>query len=216
MVFPLKVDFATTPILTEIDKANEIKTVAETYKKAHRQIIETSKQDDVNSKLGYLRELKDEYDKTVMKIKSTKGAIDSTEALQKLNLKFLEILASPESLSKTDKAALVREERVEYLTSAFTKEIAERIENLYKIDHAEILQKTLQNTFKVISTNSRQSDEEKSKQIKVLLKNVDMVLASPSKDIKANLSAITNTIPVKSTFAEKAKNKVGDGLVVGS
>jgi flagellin-specific chaperone FliS len=214
--FPLQVDVTTTPILAEIDKVNEIQTVAGTYKKAHRKIIETSKQEDVNPKLESLKKLKDEYDKTVMKIKSTEGAIDSTEALQKLNLKFLEILASPESISKTNKAELVREARVEYLSSAFTKEIAERIEKLYTINCAEILQKTLQNTFKIIDTNKRLDPKAKIKQIEVLLKNVDMVLAHPSKDVKVNIAAITHTIPVDDKLAIKFKKKSSNGAERGA
>ncbi len=220
-------EFLFKPIITESSqlsyhfkpavKASNDFTPDDEYKKAHRKIIEKSKQEDVNIKLGELKSVKDAYDLTLVEIKRAQGVIDSSEKLRDLNVKFFEILADPNSSHK-DNLRKIQEVRLECLCAAYNKEIGGKIEKLNQklpLDHAVAMQKTIHNTYELIVKNSRLDPAAKAQQIETLSLNVDKVLHDPKSNLKENIAVITALPALKSKERIREK-KVDTSRAIGA
>lgn len=179
------------------------------YKKAHRKIIEQSKQEDVNIKLGELKSVKDAYDLTRVEINRAQGVIDSTDKLKELNAKFFEILADPYASHK-DNLRKIQEVRLECLCAAYNKEIGGKIEKLNQklpLDQAVAMQKTIHTTYEIIMKNSLLDPDTKAKQIETLSLNIDKILHDPKSNLKENIAVIT-ALPASKSKERTREKKV--------
>ncbi len=188
----------------EVKASSEVTPDGE-YKKAHRKIIDQSKQEDVNKKLEDLKAIKDAYDLTLVEIKRAQGVIDSREKLRDLNVKFFEILANPNSPHK-DNLRQIQEVRLECLSAAYSKDIANKIELLnekFTPEHAAAMHKTIHNTFEMIVKNRFLDPEAKGKQVEALAANIDLLIKHPKPTLKENIALVTALTPIKKPHAKE-------------